>query len=165
MELIETLAELVKPWARFYSKSDLAQAVVLFAHLGGVLWGGGLALSADRSVWRLRTASAEERARLLVEIGRMHKPILAGLGVAALSGVLLLLADIETYGPSPWFWGKMAGFSLLLINGRWLQVHERRMQAKAGMIPTGWSALTVASAASMTLWFAVVLGGVLLMNV
>jgi len=162
--MLDTLIELAHPWAKFYSKSHVTQAVVTFAHVGGMLWGGGMALAADRNVWKARRASVEERARLLAEIGRVHVPCVVGIAVAALSGVLLFVADLETYGTSWWFWGKMIAFSLLLINGRWLQVQEQRMQRTPGLITGKWSALTVTSWASMTLWFAVALGGVLLKN-
>ncbi len=164
MPLLETMIEVAKPWAKFYSKSHVAQGVIMFAHIGGMLWGGGLAVSADRSVWKLRRAGAEERARLLAEIDRLHVPVVVGLIIASLSGVLLFVADLETYGTSFLFWGKMAAFALLLVNGRWLQVQEQRMQKASGLIAGRWGALTIASWASMTLWFVVALGGVLLKN-
>ncbi|MBM3906558.1 MAG: hypothetical protein FJ363_00625 [Gemmatimonadetes bacterium] len=161
---LETLVELVRPWAKFYSRSDGAQTLLMFAHLGGMLWAGGLAVSADRAVWKLRTAAGEGRARLLAEISELHAPVLTGLTVAALSGVLLFTADLETYATSPRYWFKMGAFALLLVNGRWLQLQERRLQAAPATIPAGWRLLTVASSLSALLWFAVVLGGVLLMN-
>lgn len=164
MPSLEALVEFAQPWAKFYAKSHVAQSALLFAHLGGMLWGGGLALAADRSVWKLRNASVDDRTRLLAEIGRVHVPCVVGIAIAALSGVLLFAADLETFATSPWYWGKMAAFALLLINGRWLQVQEQRLQAAPSAIAQRWSLLTVASRASMTLWFAVALGGVLLKN-
>jgi hypothetical protein len=90
--------------------------------------------------------------------------VLIGLGMAAGSGVLLLAADIETYLPSLIFWGKMAALALLLVNGAWL----KRLEEGAARVPatraTVWPKLTLASRFSYVLWFAVVLGGVLLMN-
>lgn len=162
--MLETFIELARPWAKFYSRSDVAQAVLLFAHLAGMLWGGGLALSADRSVWKLRRASAEERARLLSEIARLHAPIITGIIISAISGVLMFTADLETYATAPAYWRKMVFFAFLLINGRWLQVQERRLQGTPATIPAKWNVLTIASTFSMILWFAVMLGGVLLMN-
>jgi hypothetical protein len=162
MSVLETIATAVQPWATFYSDSKVASAVVVFAHVGGMLWGGGLALSADRLVMRARSAGAEERARLLAEIEKIHTPVLVGLGISAISGVLLTASDIKTYGPSPVWWAKFVAFVLLLANGAWLQQQERRMQKAAGTVTTKWSPLTLASAFSMFLWFAVTLGGVLL---
>ena len=65
MATLDTLVELAQPWAKFYSHSHAAQALLMFAHVGGMLWGGGMALAADRNVWRMRAASVEDRARLL----------------------------------------------------------------------------------------------------
>jgi len=164
MPLLETLEAVVKPWAVFYSDSKPAEAVVLFAHVAGTLWGGGLAIAADRSVWKLRTAAVEERVRLLGEIDRLHTPVLAGLSLAALSGVLLTAADLKTFGTSPLWWGKMIAFALLLANGAWLQRQERRFRAAPATMDGKWQALRLASAFSFTLWFTVALGGVFLMT-
>ena len=164
MALLETLEALVKPWAVFYSDSKPAEAAVLFAHVAGTLWGGGLAIAADRNVWKLRTAAVEERVRLLGEIDRLHVPVLIGLSLAAISGVLLTAADLKTFGTSPLWWGKMVAFALLLANGAWLQWQERRLRATPAVMDGKWPALRLASAISFTLWFTVALGGVFLMT-
>ncbi|HEY3287929.1 MAG TPA: hypothetical protein VGJ96_12495 [Gemmatimonadaceae bacterium] len=164
MPLVETLAEFAKPWARFYSKSHATQAVVVFTHLAGVLGGGGLAIAADRAVWKARAASDEVRARLLAEVSATHRPVIIGLAMAAVSGVLMLAADIETYLPSPVFWGKMFALALLLMNGAWLQSIEQKAQHAPATFSSAWPRLARASRFSYVLWFAVVLGGVLLLN-
>jgi hypothetical protein len=162
MPVLETLVAAVEPWARFYSDSTPTQAVVVFAHVGGMLWGGGLALSADRSVWKLRTAVAGERTRLLDEIARLHAAVLTGLGISVLSGMLLTAADLEEFATSPFWWRKVVMVGLLVANGAWLQRQERRMRAAPATVLPGWKLLTVVSALSVTLWFTVVLFGVLL---
>ena len=164
MPLVETLAEFAKPWAKFYSKSNATQAVVMFTHLAGMLGGGGLAIAADRAMWKARTASDDVRARLLAEVGATHRPVLVGLGMAAVSGVLMLAADIETYLPSVIFWGKMLALALLLANGAWLRSIEEKAQRAPATFALAWPRLALASRFSYVLWFAVVLGGVLLMN-
>ncbi len=164
MPILETLEAFVKPWAVFYSDSRPTEAVVLFAHIAGMLWGGGLAITADRNVWQLRTATVNERARLLVAIDHLHAPVLMGLGLSALSGVLLTLADLKTFGTSPYWWGKMIAFALLLANGAWLRHQERHLQAAPVTMVGKWRVLTVAAGISITLWFAVALGGVFLMT-
>ena len=164
MPLLETLEAIVKPWAVLYSDSKPTEAVVLFAHVAGTLWGGGLAIAADRNVWRLRTVTADERLRLLVEIDRLHAPVLIGLSLAAISGVLLTTADLKTFGTSPYWWGKMIAFALLLANGAWLQRQERRFRAAPATMDGKWQALRIASAFSFTLWFTVALGGVFLVT-
>lgn len=164
MPIVETLAEIAKPWARFYAKSDVAQTLVMFTHLAGMLGGGGVAIAADRAMWKARTATDEVRARLLAEVEAAHRPVLTGIAMAGVSGVLMTAADVETYVPSLLWWGKMAAFALLLINGAWLQSMERRTQRAPATLSAAWPRLSLASKFSYALWFAVVLGGVLLMN-
>ncbi|MBI2408353.1 MAG: hypothetical protein HYV19_08660 [Gemmatimonadetes bacterium] len=164
MPLLETLADLTQPWAKFYSKSHAAQTVVMFTHLAGLLGGGGVAIAADRAVWKARTATDEARARLLAEISASHRPVIIGLAMAAVSGVLMAAADVETYLPSLIFWGKMTALALLLANGAWLQSLERGAQRAPATFGKAWPRLALASRFSYVLWFAVVLGGVLLMN-
>jgi hypothetical protein len=162
MSVLDTLIAFAHPWEKFYSRSKPTEAIVMFTHVGGMLWGGGLALSADRKMWKLRSASVDERGRLLVEIDQMHSAVLIGLSLSAISGVVLTAADLKTYGPSPIWWGKMVAFALLLANGAWLQRQERRLRAAPDAIGSRWTPLTIASGFSFFLWFAVTLGGVLL---
>lgn len=164
MPMVETLVELAKPWAKFYSKSNATQAVVMFTHLAGMLGGGGLAIAADRAMWKARAAKDEVRARLLAEVAVTHRPVLIGLGMMVVSGILMAAADIETYATSWLYWGKMTAFVLLLANGAWLQSIERGVQRAPATAATAWARLGVSSRLSYLLWFAVVLGGVLLKN-
>jgi hypothetical protein len=164
MPTLDTLVELARPWAKFYSKSHATQSVVVFMHLAGMLGGGGLAIATDRAMWKARTAAGDVRARLLDEVDRTHRPVLIGLAMTVISGLLMAAADIETYGPSLIFWGKMVLFALLLANGAWLQSTERAMQRSPASMDAGWAKLTLSSRFSYALWFAVALGGVLLMN-
>jgi hypothetical protein len=162
MPLLETLELVAKPWAKFYSKSSPTQAVVMFTHIAGMLGGGGLAIAADRAVWKARTASDDVRRRLLTEVELTHRPVIIGLGMSAVSGVLMTTADLETFATSPVWWGKMVAFGLLLANGAWLQSIERGAQKAPSTLPAAWKTLAVSSRLSYTLWFAVALGGVLL---
>ena len=161
---LESLVQFAKPWAKFYSKSSPAQALLLFTHLAGVLGGGGLAIAADRAMWKARSATDETRARLLAEVDGLHRPVLIGIVMAVVSGVVMTAADLETFLTSPIWWGKMVAFALLLVNGKWLQSLERGMQRSPVTATTAWSKLALSSRFSYTLWFAVVLGGVLLKN-
>jgi hypothetical protein len=164
MPTLETLVELAKPWAKFYSKSHATQAVVVFTHVAGLLGGGGLAIAADRAMWKARKATGEVRARLLAEVGATHRPVIIGLTMLAVSGVLLTTSDLETHLKSPIWWGKMVAVVLLLINGARLQSVERAMQRAPATIDAAWPKLERSSRLSYLLWFAVVLGGVLLKN-
>jgi hypothetical protein len=164
MTFVETLVEVTKPWAKFYSKSNATQAVVTFTHLAGMLGGGGLAIAADRALWKARTATEEVRARLLAEVERTHRPVIIGLAMAVVSGVLMTAADVKTFVPSPIWWGKMALFAVLLANGAWLQSIEHGVQRAPAAQPSAWGRLALSSRLSYLLWFAVMLGGVLLKN-
>lgn len=162
MPLLETLEAVVKPWARFYSKSSPTQAVVLFTHIASMLGGGGLAIAADRALWKARKASDEVRSRLLADVATIHRPVIIALAMSALSGVLLTTADLAEFATSPVWWAKMVAFGLLLANGAWLQSIESKAQRAPATMPVAWKTLSVSSRISCTLWFAVALGGVLL---
>lgn len=162
MTVLETFVDLAKPWEKFYSKSSPTQAVVLFTHIAGMLGGGGLAIAADRAMWKARKATDEARSRLLAEVESIHRPVIIGLTLSALSGALLTAADLATFATSPVWWGKMVAFGLLLANGAWLQSVERRAQKAPATLPVVWNKLSAATVISYMLWFAVALGGVLL---
>lgn len=162
VETLETLETLAKPWAKFYSKSSPTQAVVLFAHIAGMLGGGGLAIAADRALWKARTAPDEVRSRLLAEVASIHRPVTIGLAASMLSGALMTTADLSTFVTSPVWWGKMLAFGLLLANGAWLRSVEGRAQHASATLPAAWKTLSISSRISLTLWFTVALGGVLL---
>lgn len=165
MELLDTLVELAKPWAKFYSKSTPAQNVILFAHLAALLGGGGIAVAADRAIWKARAASDEARARILAEVAGAHRPVLIGLTLSVLSGALMTTADLETYVTSAVWWGKMGAVALLLVNGAWLRSIERAALRTSGVAPAAWAKFTLSSRLSLTLWFVVVLIGVMLGNI
>ena len=162
MSLLETLEAVAKPWEKFYSKSSPTQAVVLFTHIASMLGGGGLAISADRAMWKARQATDEVRRQLLSDVATLHRPVTIALTLAVVSGVLMTTADLATFAPSPVYWAKMAAFVLLLVNGAWLQSIERGAQKAPATMPTAWKRLTASSRISYTLWFVVALGGVLL---
>jgi hypothetical protein len=165
MEMLDTLVELAKPWARFYSKSTPAQNLILFAHLAGLLGGGGLAIAADRAIWKARGAADDVRAQVLSEISAVHRPVITGLVFAVFSGALMTAADVETYVTSPVWWAKVIAVALLLANGAWLRSIERSAQRTPTVAPAAWAKFTLSSRLSFTLWFVVVLIGVALGNI
>lgn len=147
---------LAEPWAVFYGDSPPLQAAVLFAHLGGMLVGGGFALAADRATLRASRAEAAGRDRHLSELLATHRPVLVALAVTAASGLLMLAADLETYLGSPAFWTKMGLVVLLLGNGYAVQRTGKLLSRDPG---AAWNRLRAASVASFVLWLAVVLAG------
>lgn len=165
MEMLDTLVELTKPWAKFYSKSTPAQNVILFAHLAGLLGGGGIAVAADRAIWKARAATDDVRARVLAEVKGAHRPVIIGLAFAVLSGALMTASDVETYVTSPVWWGKMCAVALLLANGAWLRSLEGAASRAPGVAPAAWARVTLSSRLSLSLWFVVVLIGVMLGNI
>ncbi|MBA4071202.1 MAG: hypothetical protein C0497_05095 [Gemmatimonas sp.] len=165
MEVLDTLVEFLKPWAKFYSKSTSAQNVILFAHLAGLLGGGGLAIAADRAIWKAGAATEEVRARILAEVAAVHRPVIIGLVLAMLSGALMTAADLETYVTSPVWWGKMGGVAVLLANGARLRSLGGAALRTPGVAPAAWAKFTRSARLSLMLWFVVVLIGVMLGNI
>ncbi|HET7024452.1 MAG TPA: hypothetical protein VFI39_04540 [Gemmatimonadales bacterium] len=162
VDLLARAAELARPWADAYNNSNTLQVGVTFAHIGGIVVAGGLALAADRSTLRLARAPAPIRGHHLDELGAVHRPVLIGLAVVFLSGLLLFGADVATYGPSLVFWGKMALIVALMGNGALLSRSERRLRAAGPAGDHDWSALRRRALTSITLWLSIVLVGAIL---
>lgn len=163
MTLVESLARIAEPWATAYGDSKLLTNAVMFSHIGGFLLAGGLALAADRTVVRASTADPGTRRLYLAELNAVHTPVLLGLAVAFLSGLLLFLADVETFATAPVFWIKMGFLTLLLVNGAALRKLGHRLVSTDQSEP-GWRSLRRSAAASSVLWLVAVLTGVMLVN-
>jgi uncharacterized membrane protein len=163
MTPIESLAHLAKPWADAYANSKLLMDGVTFLHVAGFLVAGGLAISADRAVFRAARADDLTRRVQVSELNAVHVPVLAGLALAFLTGLLLFLADVETFATSPVFWVKMGFLVLLLGNGAVLsRAGHRFANGDAG--EGNWKVLRRTAAASSALWLVAVLTGVMLVN-
>lgn len=76
-------------WSGVFADSAVVRSLVGFAHLGGLLVGGGDALSED---CRILKAGFVPDARLSEPSA--HGVVLTGLGIVMASGVLLAAADI-----------------------------------------------------------------------
>lgn len=166
---LELLVRQAAPWQRLVADSAPLSMALLFAHLGGLVTAGGLALSADRATWRLPRPSPEAGARHLAELAGTHRPVLVALTVTLLSGALLALADIEVFATSRVFWAKLALVVLLLANGLLLTRVERAMHVTAAGDPVAearlsllWQRRRIGAVVSALLWYAVVLAGVVL---
>jgi hypothetical protein len=165
MPLLATAAQLTAPWTSLYDDSPWLQTAVLYAHLAGVLVGGGFALAADQATIRAaRAMSWSRRRRQLALLRRTHAPVLLGLGLAVASGLLLLAADVERYGVSPAFWVKMLLVVLLLANGAMLARGEQQLRAMGSEALHGWRPLRAAAIRSASLWLAVLLAGTYLLT-
>ena len=162
-DFVASVAELTAPWAQRYEDSVFLQSLVMFVHLGSLLLAGGFAIAADRAALRAaRPDGSAWRIPALEQIAATHGPVLVGLALALVSGVLLLAADVETFLGSPVLWLKLALIAVLLVNGAVL----RRAQHAASGDPAipGWDGLRNAAARSMALWFALVLVSVVMVN-
>jgi hypothetical protein len=158
------LVDLFQPWADFYGHSKLAETVVVFAHVGGLLLGGGIAVASDRAALRALRRSADERAMQRHELATAHRWVLAGLALVALSGVALVLSDIETFWDSPIYWTKMALVLALLVNGYLITRAEAALDGDASDGAPGWRALRRTAATSLGLWFSITALGIALVN-
>jgi hypothetical protein len=168
--IVQSLADAAAPWKRFYDDSKPAETAVVFVHLASLLVGGGLALATDRATLRVAGGAPTERERHIAELGLTHRPVVASLVVAFLSGVLLFAADVETFATSLAFWAKMALVALLLLNGFGMTRLEQRLrvgrEAPSLLAADGplWRRLRASAIASALLWLTTLLLGVALTN-
>jgi hypothetical protein len=165
MSPVATLAQVLEPWKSLYGDSKTVASVVTGLHLVGLLFGGGLAVAADRSTLRALRRPAEERRAMLRELRAVHRPVLIALALLFASGVALAAADIETFLKSPIFWAKLAIVALLLANGAALALTEQALGRDAGEgAPRLWRRLALTTRLSLALWTAAVLAGTVLVN-
>lgn len=155
------IRELAETWASLYSNSVAIRSVVSFAHFGGLMTGGGTAIAADLG---MLGAIRSGHAAALAEIARLHRShrlVIGSLAVVVASGLLLLFKDLDTYLASTPFWIKMALFAALILNGLVVVRAERR--ATAGDA-SALGMLRAAAIASLALWLATTLVGVVVPN-
>lgn len=160
---LASVADLVAPWARWYGDSKVVSTAVTFAHVGGLLLGGGCAVAGDRMSLRFRSMDPACQHTHLDELTGLHRPVLAGLTVTFVSGFLLLAADLETYLGSLVFWAKMALVAMLLLNGIQLQRAERALHRETTRPENRWKRIRRAAIISLTLWFGATLLGTALL--
>jgi hypothetical protein len=99
------------------------------------------------------------RADHLRFLGTVHSIAIIGLAMLAGSGLLMLLADLETFWASRAFWTKMTLVGLLLANGLMMRRAERLAAAEPDR---AWTQLRWTSIGSLALWFAIVLASTIL---
>jgi len=157
------LARLAEPWNSLYSDSKVVSSAVVFLHLLPLLVAGGAALTADRATLRAARGSADDRARQLRELARVHAVVLGGLALSFVSGVLLFLSDVDEYLGSPVFWVKLGFVGLLLLNG-FMMTRTEKALASGGNESALWARLRTISVMSLILWTTTTLVGVVLTN-
>ena len=169
MSALQTLADLLAPWQSAYSKSKTLSAGVTFVHLASLLFGGGLAVAADRATLRASKLAADARRRLLDELDQVHRPVMIALAGSFVSGALLATADIQTFWTSPIYWTKMGLVLALIVNGAVLRSAERGARAAMDVNDDAtqgklWTRLRVMAWVSIVLWTSVVLAGTVLVG-
>lgn len=160
--MTETLAAWFGPWASFFGDHAVVSIGVAFLHVGGMLWGGGRAVSAD-----LLTLRSPARDRFVAEghlrfLAASHRDVLRGLVVTVASGGLLFAADVEHYLGAWTYWAKMAAVAALLVNGLILRRFEAPLGAETGDGgDAAWSGARRHAGISLVLWFITLLLGLI----
>ena len=152
---------LIDSWASVYANHAALRTALAFIHMGGLMAGGGGAITADLATITAARARSATLATQLAILKRTHHIVVPGLIALVVSGVLLTAADLENFLASPVFWLKMGLFAILVGNGVLLVTGERRLaHASSG----SWTRLHYVAVASLTLWFLVTLAGTALAN-
>jgi hypothetical protein len=163
-EVTGWLTQLFKPWADYYGHSKVAVTVVTYAHIGALLFAGGLGIAMDRATLRAFRGAEADRTRQLTELDAVHPLVVGGLVLSVVSGVLFLCADVETFMGSWVWWTKFTLVVLLLANGGLMVLAERSLRRSDPAATPGWTTLRRHAVASLILWFSVALAGVTLVN-
>ena len=150
---------IIARWARLYADNKAVSTSFTFLHLAGVLVGGGFAVAADRGALRLSPERGSDWSRDLASLTTVHRWVIAGLALTFVSGLLMMLADLDTFLPSVVFWTKM-GLIVLLIGNGYLKL--RAEAALQNGVASAWRRLRRTTVVSLVLWFAVLLAGTIL---
>ena len=150
----EFLTHAADGWAKYYGTHKLVANGVLFVHLSGLLLGGGAAVAADRETLKAAGEADPVRADHLAFLASVHGIALAGLAMLFVSGLAILLSDLDTFWDTKVFWIKMGLVVLLLANAFAMQRAEKLAATLPGR---AWPRLRATSIASLVLWFTIVL--------
>jgi hypothetical protein len=160
--MLPGLAHAAAMWTAWYSDSPVIRTTVNFAHIAGLVVGGGAAVVEDRAMLAALRQDEDARRRRVEAQRLAHRVVLSGLAIAVASGCLLFAADWDTYLYSKVFWLKMVLVVLLVANGAML---TRAEHAAVRGEPRAWGRLRQAAVVSLTLWFLTTLAGAALPNV
>src|SRR5260221_2647079 len=132
-----TVTQLLARWAHLYGHAPVSTTVT-YLHLVGILVGGGVAVAADRA--SLRLSPATDWRTELDRLAAVHRWVVGGLALIFASGLLMALAQVDSFGTSVVFWTKMGLVGLLLGNG-YARFADRDCPAagfggRIGLVPT-----------------------------
>ncbi|MEZ5417164.1 MAG: hypothetical protein R2708_07465 [Vicinamibacterales bacterium] len=157
MAVPAALEPLISSWSSYYSDHQLASVAVRYVHLASAVVGGGSAIALDRKVLGAGGAGRDTRSALLQELRGSHRVVVPALALMALSGVLMMAADLDTFLASNLFWLKIGLVGLLLGNGVLLLSAEAALERSVG---GSWTRLALPAAASAALWLVIVFVGI-----
>ena len=163
MVSIDQISSWLQPWNHLFAHSKWVAGTVTGAHILFFMFGGGLAIAADRTTLRVDRSDSAARAEQIREIRAVHSPVLVSLVILLVTGVLLGASDVDTFLPSVWFWVKIALVVLLMINGSVLTLTERRLGQ--GLTDADWARLRTLAWMSIALWTATGIVGIVLSNI
>ena len=149
-------------WTSFYSNHAMLRTTITFVHVGGLMAGGGCAITADLATIEAVREGPIGRTTQLHVLKRTHTIVVSGLVALVVSGLLLFAADAATFLHSKVFWLKMALMVTLMFNGMMMLVGERRVQRGDAR---AWMRLHNSAALSLGLWFVTTLVGAALPNI
>ena len=164
---LQSIEQLLDPWKQVYSDSTVLSTSITALHLLGMLFGGGLAIAADRTTLLLRGENPDQRRQHLVDLNEVHRPVLIALALQFATGIAMLTSDLKTFVASPALWIKLGLVPLLLVNGVILQRTETALRRSAGegVEPPGlWGRLSFNAICSLALWAATCIAGITLVN-
>ena len=162
--IVESLAKVLEPWKDLYSGSTALSVTLMFAHLGSMMVGGGLAIAADRTVLKAgRLTDPNAILAMADAVGDVHRPVVIALAVSAISGSLQLAADVETFAVSKVMWVKLGLLLVLAVNGILMLRNEEAVRRDQGSARS-FGALRMRAVTSVVLWLAITLAGVGLMQ-
>ncbi|HEY2384196.1 MAG TPA: hypothetical protein VGK48_23735 [Terriglobia bacterium] len=156
------ISGILDTWASFYSNHAMMRTLIGFLHIGGLVIGGGCAISADRLTLLAARRGSAERTNQLGMLRGTHRIVLISLSAVIVSGLFLFAADTGTFLHSILFWVKMAMIGVLMANGLLLVRAERL--AESGTVQA-WRTLTITSTVSVVLWMLTTLAGAALPNI
>lgn len=156
MALPAALTSVLEWWTTYYGDHHVISVTTRFLHLAGIVVGGGTAIAADGEALRARADWARRKPEVVAALQEAHWVVVPALALIVATGVLMTLADLDTFLHSRLFWAKMCLFAVLLANGAGLVKAER---AAAQATTSAPAALTVVGVVSLASWLGLVLLG------
>src|SRR5207245_467940 len=144
------VSQILTRWAHLYGRTPVS-ATLTYLHLVGILVGGGVAVAADRASLRLSPATPDWSTEL-TRLAGVHRWVVAGLALIFASGVLMMLAELDSVATSVVFWTKMGLIAVLLGNG---SVRMSAENEHGQVLAASWRLSRRVPVVSVVLWLVV----------